>query len=55
MESRSEACFFVCYPKGTRGGFFYSPKADKVFVSTNVVFFWKRLYEKLQVEKRKSY
>ena len=29
---------FVGYPKGTRGGLFYSPKDKKVFVSTNATF-----------------
>ena len=29
---------FVGYPKETKGGFFYSPKDTKVFVSTNARF-----------------
>ena len=29
---------FVGYPKGTRGGLFYSPVDKKVFVSTNATF-----------------
>ena len=29
---------FVGYPKGTRGGLFYSPSDKKVFVSKNVAF-----------------
>ena len=29
---------FVGYPKETRGGFFYSPEENKVFVSINVMF-----------------
>ena len=28
----------VGYPKGTRGGIFYSPKDKKVFVSTHATF-----------------
>ena len=33
-----EVCLFVGYPKGTRGGLFYSPQDKKVFVSTNATF-----------------
>ena len=35
MDSRSEVCMFVGYPKGTRGGLFYSPQDRKVIVSTH--------------------
>ncbi|KAH9697148.1 hypothetical protein KPL71_023495 [Citrus sinensis] len=35
MDSRSEVCIFVGYPKGTRGGLFYSPQDRKVIVSTH--------------------
>ena len=38
MDSRTEVCLFVGYPKGTRGGLFYSPQEQKVFVSTNATF-----------------
>ncbi|KAK0580852.1 hypothetical protein LWI29_007090 [Acer saccharum] len=38
MESRSETCIFVGYPKETRGYYFYSPSDLKVFVSTNAKF-----------------
>ena len=38
MGSGSEACFFVGYPKGMKDSFFYSPKDNKVFVSTNATF-----------------
>ena len=38
LESRTEVCLFVGYPKGTRGGIFYSPKDKKVFVSTHATF-----------------
>ena len=31
-------CLFVGYPKETRGGFFYNPEDNKVFVSTNATF-----------------
>ena len=33
LESRTEV-----YPKGTRGGLFYSPQDKKVIVSTNATF-----------------
>ena len=35
LESHTELCLFVRYPKETKCGFFYSPKDNKVFVSTN--------------------
>ena len=38
IESHSEACIFVSYPKDTRGGLFYSPMDSKVFVSTTSTF-----------------
>ena len=38
LEPRTEVCMFVGYPKGTRGGLFYSPLNKKVFVSTNATF-----------------
>ena len=38
LELRTEVCMFVGYPKGTRGGFLYSPSEKKVFVSTNATF-----------------
>ena len=38
LESRTEVCMFVGYPKGTRGGLFYNPQEKKVFVSTNATF-----------------
>ena len=38
MESRTETCIFVGYPKGTKGYYFYSPSVLKVFVSTNAKF-----------------
>ena len=39
MESRTEVCLFIGYPKGTRGGLFYSSSEKKVIVSTNEKFF----------------
>ncbi|KAK0600567.1 hypothetical protein LWI29_016188 [Acer saccharum] len=38
MESRSETCIFVGYPKETKGYYFYSPSDLKVFVSTYAKF-----------------
>ena len=38
LETRTEVCLFVGYPKGTRGGLFYSSSDKKVFVSTNATF-----------------
>ena len=38
LESRTEVCLFVGYPKETKSGFFYNPKDNKVFVSTNAKY-----------------
>ena len=38
LESHTELCLFVGYPKETKCGFFNSPKENQVFVSTNVRF-----------------
>ena len=38
LESRTEVCIFVGYPKGTKGGLFYSPKDQTVKISTNATF-----------------
>ena len=38
MDFRIEVCMFIKYPKGTRGGIFYSIKDKKVFVSTHATF-----------------
>ena len=35
LESRIKVCLFIGYPKGTRGGFFYSSSDKKDIVSTN--------------------
>ena len=39
LESRTEVCLFIGYPKGTRGGLFYSSSENKVIVSANAKFF----------------
>ena len=38
LEPRTEVCFLVGYPRGTKGGLFYSSKDQKVLVSTNAQF-----------------
>ena len=38
MDAKSELCWFVGYPKGTRGYNFYNKYDMKVFVSTNAKF-----------------
>ena len=38
LESRMELCLFVGFSKETKCDLFYSPKENKVFVSTNVRF-----------------
>ena len=38
LESRTKVCFFIGYPRGTKGGLFYSSKDQKVIVSTNAIF-----------------
>ena len=38
LEPHIEVCMFVGYPKGTKGGLFYSPLDKKVFVSINETF-----------------
>ena len=38
LEPRTEVCLFVGYPKGTRGGFFYSHSDKNVFALTNATF-----------------
>ena len=38
LDSRSELCIFVGYPKGTKGGLFYNPEEQKVIISTHATF-----------------
>ena len=38
LEPRTEVCFLVGYPRGTKSGLFYSQKDQKVIVSTNAWF-----------------
>ena len=39
LETRSEVCYFIGYPKGTFGRYFYDLREHKVFVSKNAIFF----------------
>ncbi|KAA0058362.1 gag/pol protein [Cucumis melo var. makuwa] len=38
LEPRSRLCQFVGYPKETKGGLFFDPQENRVFVSTNATF-----------------
>ena len=38
LETRSNVCLFVDYPKGIKGYMFYDPQDQMVFVSTNARF-----------------
>ncbi|KAA0059676.1 gag/pol protein [Cucumis melo var. makuwa] len=38
LEPRSKLCQFVGYPKEMRGGLFFDPQENRVFVSTNATF-----------------
>ncbi|KAA0063151.1 gag/pol protein [Cucumis melo var. makuwa] len=38
LKPRSRLCQFVGYPKETRGGLFFDPQENRVFVSTNATF-----------------
>ena len=38
LYSRIEVCLLIGYPKGTRGGIFYNPRNEKVFISTHATF-----------------
>ncbi|RVW99042.1 Retrovirus-related Pol polyprotein from transposon TNT 1-94 [Vitis vinifera] len=35
LETKTELCFFIGYPRETKDGLFYSPKDKKIIVSTN--------------------
>ena len=38
LETRSEVCYFIGYPKGTYDWYFNDQKDQKVFVSANTIF-----------------
>ena len=42
LEAKTEACMFLGYSKETKGYLFYNHKDNKVFVSTNAIF-WKMI------------
>ena len=48
LEPRSQVCLFIGYPKETRGGFFYVPAENKIFVSTNATFLEEDYIRKLK-------
>ncbi len=50
LESRTERCLFVGYPKDTMGYYFYNPNEQKVFISRDAVF----LEEDFVVDSRKD-
>ncbi len=43
LDDKSDKCYFVGYPKETKGYYFYHPLEQKVFVSRHVVFLEKEL------------
>ncbi|KAL8465791.1 hypothetical protein ACS0TY_035046 [Phlomoides rotata] len=38
LEPRSELRLFIGYPRGTKGGLFYSPKDQRIVISTHSTF-----------------
>ena len=46
LESRSEVCQFIGYPKRTKSYYIYGQVNKKVFVNINVIFLEKELYDK---------
>ena len=38
LETRSEVCYFIGYPKVTYGWYFYDSREQKLFVSINTIF-----------------
>ena len=38
LDSHSELCMFVGYPRGTKGSYLYNPKEGKVLISVNTNF-----------------
>ena len=41
LETRLKVCYFIGYPKGTFGWYFYDSREHKVFVST--LFSWRMI------------
>ena len=48
LAPRSDKCYFVGYPKGSFGHYFYSPREHRVFVACKAVFLEKEFLEKRQ-------
>jgi hypothetical protein len=46
LTTKSDKCFFVGYPKETKGYYFYNRKEGKVFVARHSVFLEKSLFQK---------
>ena len=44
-----ELCYFVGYPKGTKGWLFYDSREQKVLISTSTIFSIGQLYDGLEV------
>ena len=38
LDSYSDVCIFVGYPRGKKGGYFYNPKEGNVLISKNATF-----------------
>ena len=38
LDSRTEVCLLIGYPKGMRGGILYNPRDKIVFMSTHATF-----------------
>ena len=46
LESKSDKCIFVGYPKEIKGYYFYKPSENKVFVARGGVFLEKEFVSK---------
>ena len=47
LDSKSDKCLFVGYPKETKGYYFYIPSENKVFVARNGVFLEREFVSKI--------
>ena len=52
LEARSCKCYFVGYPRESRGYYFYNPEEQKVFVSKNAIFLESELLEGNRLDSR---
>ena len=46
LDTKSELCYFVGYPKGTKNWLFYGPREHIVLVNTNTILFLEGDYMK---------